>query len=420
VPWDAAYAGGRALCETPICETERGNDMPILPYSGVREAIARLLPRELLPIFDERFVRSSELLEEYVSRLALDVFKKAGLADAFRSEVTSDEAIERAGLAPEPARVPVSWLLAMLAERQWVHVSHEGQGAPRYRTRNTLPALAAEEIVSAQAAHDSACLPSYRISALAAECYPAVLRGETSGEEALFSPVSFQAWCDYFSNANPLYAVSNKLGAIAAERALGDASAILEIGAGLGSAAEALIERLESARGPQAAWRYTFTELSQLFMRRGRRALEARFPGRPLAFATLDIDRPFAQSGLAEGAFALVYGANVLHVARDLALTLAEIRSVLAPGGALVIAESVRPFAGRPIYTEFVFNLLASFRAPILVPEWRPNGGFLSPAEWRAALEANGFVDVEVYPDIDRLRDWIPSFVVAAITARRP
>jgi hypothetical protein len=84
----------------------------------------------------------------------------------------------------------------------------------------------------------------------------------------------------------------------------------------------------------------------------------------------------------------------VLHVARDLAATLAEVRAALAPGGALVISECVRPFAGRPVYVELAFNLLASFRDPVLVPGWRPNGGFLTPEQWTQALAANGFRDV--------------------------
>ncbi len=151
-------------------------------------------------------------------------------------------------------------------------------------------------------------------------------------------------------------------------------------------------------------------------MRRAERSLRARFADRGLEFGALDIDRPF---GVAPGAYALVYGVNVLHVARDLAATLAEVRAALAPGGALVISECVRPFAGRPVYVELAFNLLASFRDPILVPGWRPNGGFLTPEQWTQALAANGFTDVRVYPDIGAIRETLPLFVVAAVTARR-
>jgi SAM-dependent methyltransferase len=144
------------------------------------------------------------------------------------------------------------------------------------------------------------------------------------------------------------------------------------------------------------------------------------FPEVPLAFALLDMNKPFAAAGVAPGAFALVHGVNTLHVATDLAFTLGEIREALAPGGAVVISECVRPHPNQPVYVEFVFNLLQAFREPVLVPGWRPNGGFLTPEQWTAALEANGFRDVRIVPDIIAIRDVYPNFVVAAVVARKP
>jgi len=377
---------------------------------------AALIPPEILPFFDDVFARSCELIEEYVARLALTAFRSTGLAEACAEPATVEEAIARAGLAAGVARVPVAWLLATLAARGWVErVSGAGDGA-RFRVRQPLPALDPQEIIAAQAANDERCLPSYRIAAMAAERYPAVLRGELTGEQALFDPEGIVVWSKYFSNANPAYAVSNAIGAVAAERALSEAGgAVLELGGGLGSGAEALLERLAAG----AASSYRFTEISPLFLRRAERSLGARFRGRGLEFAPLDIDRPFAAGGIAPGTFALVYGVNVLHVARDLAATLAEIRTALAPGGALVISECVRPFAGQPVYVELAFNLLAAFRDPLLVPGWRPNGGFLTPEQWTEALAANGFGEVKIYPDIGAIRETFPQFVVAAISARR-
>ena len=74
----------------------------------------------------------------------------------------------------------------------------------------------------------------------------------------------------------------------------------------------------------------------------------------------------FAEAGVAPGAFALVHGVNTLHVANDLAFTLGEVRTALAPGGSLVISECVRPFPRQPVYVEFVFNLIEAFREPVL------------------------------------------------------
>jgi len=374
---------------------------------------AELIPPEILPLFDDVFARSCDLIEEYVARLAAAAFRSTGLAEACAEPATVAEAIARAGLVPDVAPIPAAWLLETLAARGWVErESGAGDGA-RFRAPKPLPAPDPDEILAAQAANDERCLPSYRIAAMAAERYPAVLRGKLTGEQALFDAEGVVAWSKYFSNANPLYGIANAIGAIAAARALAErGGAVLELGGGLGSGAEALLERV----APGAVRSYRFTEISPLFLRRAERALGTRFRERGLEFGPLDIDRPF---GVAPGAYALVYAVNVLHVARDLAATLAEIRAALVPGGALVIAECIRPFAGRPVYVELAFNLLASFRDPVLVRGWRPNGGFLTPGEWTQAFAANGFRDAQVYPDIGAIREAFPQFVVAAVTARR-
>ena len=120
---------------------------------------------------------------------------------------------------------------------------------------------------------------------------------------------------------------------------------------------------------------YRFTEVSPLFLKRAQRTLTARYPQVPFSFATLDIDGPFTAGGVAPGSCSLIYGVNVLHVARDLAATLAQLREALRSDGVLVMAECVRPFAGMPLHLELVFNLLGSFRDAVRVPGWRPNGG---------------------------------------------
>lgn len=385
--------------------------------SGIDERAERL-PPELVPLFDDAFIRSCDLYEEYVGRCAEEVAASSGLLDACARPATVEEAIDRAGLAPEVARAPVSWLLRTLTARGTMDVDRDAAGAERYAARAARTGAPPEEVAEAQASRDTRCLPSYRIAAIAAAAYPAVLRGEIPGERALFAADHLSAWADYFSNANPLYAVANAIAAMAAGRALeARPGAVLEIGGGFGSGAAALLDRIAATGTPVSTYR--FTEVSFPFLRRGQRALAARDEGPALVFARLDMDRPFAEAGIDEGAYAAVYAVNALHVARDLTGTLAEIRRALAPGGALVLGECIRPFPGRPVYVEFVFQLLGSFREPVLHPTWRPNGGFLTPEQWAAALAANGFADVEIYPDIARIRDDYPSLVTAAVTARR-
>ena len=394
--------------------------MPIASQRNGDDERAVLYPPELQPLFDDTFVASWDLFEEYIARLALVVFRSTGLEEPCRQEASVEQAVTGAGLAAAVARVPVAWILAMLASRGWLESRVGSGGELRYRLERPLPVLDPTELVGAQAAHDPRCLPSYRLAALATEHYPAVLRGHTTGEQALFEPEGVSAWIKYFSNDNPLYAISNAVGAIAAEQALPQGTtAILEIGGGLGSGAEALLDRLEAAGRAAQLSAYRFTEISALFLKRAQRTLMARYRGCSLAFAPLDINHPFAQGDIAPGTYSLVYGVNVLHVARDLAATLYELRKALTPGGVLVMSECVRPFPATPLHLELVFNLLTTFREPVLVPGWRPNGGFLTPEQWTTALRTNGFTDVRIFPDIAAIREVCPSFVVAAIVATR-
>jgi len=371
--------------------------MPIASRRGLDER-ATLLPAEIASLLDDRFVRSCDLLEEYVTRLTIGIAKDTGIEAAMAPGISPSEIVARAGLDPEAASAPTGWLLGMLAAR--------GLTAP-------LPSWDPREIEAEQEAHDPSCLPSYRIAALAARHYPAVLRGEETGERALFAADHMEAWASYFSNDNPAYAISNRIAALPAARALAEApGAVLELGGGLGSGAEALLLRLREIGRADAVQRYRFTEVSFPFLRRAQRTLSRTFAEAPLELARLDIDRPFSEGGVAPASYALVHAVNVVHVARDLAFTLGEIKKALRPGGKLVAGECVRPFPGRPIYVELVFNLLEAFR--------REGAGFRTPEQWTTALTACGFSDVRIEPDLTRVREAYPSFVVAAVTATRP
>jgi SAM-dependent methyltransferase len=383
--------------------------MPVASRLTGRDDRAALLG-ELAPLFDDRFVRSCDLYEPYVEALAREIFAACGLERVFAAPCTVDAAIAAAGLDAAVARVPVAWLCALLAR-----AGQLAQDGDRYGPPGPHPARDAAALRAVQAAHDPACLPAYDLAAYAAGHYPAVLAGRVSGEAALAEPAALDLWSSYFSNANALYGVSNAVGARAASRALGACpGAVLELGGGLGSGAEALL-----AQAPrESITTYQFTDASPLFLRRAKRALQPRHADRALAFAALDIDAPFAAAGIAPGSVALVYAVNVLHVALDLGATLAEIRAALQPGGALVFAECVRPRDGLPLHEELVFNLLERFRSPRLDPVWRPNGGFLTPGQWRTALAENGFRDVAVMPDVAAIHDAYPSFAVGAVTAR--
>jgi SAM-dependent methyltransferase len=196
---------------------------------------------------------------------------------------------------------------------------------------------------------------------------------------------------------------------------------ILELGGGLGSGAVALLENLKNTGRWGEIGEYRFTELVPAFLRRGQNTLQTRFPDASfLKFGALDMNQAFEKQGVTPGSASVVYAVNTLHVARDLDFTLREIFAALAPGGRLVVSECIHTSPEQAVYVEFVFLLMETFRSPVLHPTHRPNGGFLTPGQWQGAMEAAGFVDVGVLPDIAGLRARYPDFIVAAIGATRP
>lgn len=389
--------------------------------SAAAVQLRELLPPEILPLFDASFVRLHILYDEFIHRLVLRVVSETGLERAMREPGTPAEIVTRAGFARGQALVPLDWMLRLLTVRGLLEELSEG-ATFRYRAARPFPALDPTPVRDEQLRHGPSWMPAYVLAETVAQDYPAFLRGEVTGEGVLFSPRRLRLWIDYFSNDNGLYVVNNRLGALAVEQWLPRPDGVvLELGGGLGSGALALLERLEAAGRLGAISEYRFTELVPAFLRRGEQALRTRHAGLSrMTFASLDINRPFGPQGVAPGSVSVVYAVNTLHVAHDLDFTLREVLGALEPGGRLIVSECVRPKARQPIESEFVFNLTETFRSPRLDPRYRPSGGFLTPGQWKAAMEAAGFADIRFLPDIVRVQEQAPRFIAAAIGATRP
>jgi SAM-dependent methyltransferase len=389
------------------------------------EAAAALL-REMLPpylrhVIDASFFRSHLLYDEFVYRLVLKVIRETGLESAIREGGSAEAIAARERLGIGQAVVPLDWMLRLLAARG-VLEQLPGAATHEFRARGPLPTADPAAVRDEQLRHDPSWMPSYVLAETVAQDYPAFLRGDVVGEEVLFSPRRLRLWVDYFSNQNGLYAVNNRVGAAAVEQWLPpDGGVVLELGGGLASGALAVLERLEGAGRLGAIQEYRFTELVPAFLRRGEQALRARRPESvPMRFDPLDMNRPFEAQGIAPSSVTAVYAVNTLHVAHDLDFTLGQILRTLRPGGWLIASECIRPYPGHAIYAEFVFNLIQTFRSPRLHPVYRPNGGFLTPDQWKGAIESAGFADPRFIPDVMRIHRTVPDFYVSAIGAIRP
>ncbi|MBI3629383.1 MAG: SDR family NAD(P)-dependent oxidoreductase, partial [Candidatus Rokubacteria bacterium] len=110
-------------------------------------------------------------------------------------------------------------------------------------------------------------------------------------------------------------------------------------------------------------------------------------------FARLDIERPPAEQGFPLERHDLVLAANVLHATRDLRAALRHCRSLLAPGGMLLVLELTQA----PRWVELVFGLTEGWRR--FEDTDVRSSPLLGGNQWRAVLSDGGFGDIEVITD---------------------
>ena len=389
-------------------------------------------------LFDDRLYWSVELVERYAREWAVDLVETLGLWQALESAgdagATAAQAVERQGVEAG-IEAAVAWLFEQLVAAGLLHAagtpgSGNSAGSRRFRPAAPLRPSHRRTVREAALDHHPDNEPFLDLIDAAGEALPRIARGECTGEAALLGAAGIGRWARYFSNDNPVYALNNRLAAVAAANRLprstdpaGREVRLLEVGAGAGSGSAALLELLEERGALGRAARFTITEPAALLRRRAGRSLPGRWPpaetGVELTFDELDIDLPWAEQGVERGSVDLVYGVNVFHVAKNLEAALREAHAALAPGGWLVAGECLRPRPGQPVAAELPFLLLESFRDVELDPALRPHPGFMTPELWVANLERVGFDPVEVVPDVRVLRDVYPRITTGVVCGRR-
>jgi len=314
----------------------------------------------------------------------------------------------------------LSWLLERLVETDCIEV-HTEKAERSYTLLCSPWQPQCAELRAIALEIDGANASTLDLLDYASSLYPLVAAGKQNGEQGLFLPQGIALWLNYFHNNNLTYAVNNWLGAVVATNYLATRPRlrILEIGAGAGSASEILLDYLNERGLLSRLERYLITEPNAFFRRRGQRQLSQLHSNLPLEWGILDMNLPWESQGIARGEFDLVYGVNVLHVAKDLLFSLGQTRDALAPGGCLIISECVRPYLNQPMYPELVFQILDSFTEVDIDPEFRPNPGFLTADHWRRAFRRAGFEHTEVKPELDGIREIYPHFFTGAICGRR-
>jgi len=153
---------------------------------------------------------------------------------------------------------------------------------------------------------------------------------------------------------------------------------ILEIGAGTGGASSFLLPHLAAYRTE-----YVFTDISPAFTLQA----QATFAAYPfIEYKTLDIEKDPQAQGFKRHDYDIIVASNVLHATEDLAQTLKHTRSLLAPGGLLLLLEGTAP----QNWIDIIFGMTSGWWR-FNDKHLRPSHPLLSGQSWCDALQASGF-----------------------------
>ncbi|BAY25367.1 beta-ketoacyl synthase [Calothrix sp. NIES-2100] len=177
---------------------------------------------------------------------------------------------------------------------------------------------------------------------------------------------------------------------------------VLEIGAGTGVSTQALLPVL-----PPQQTNYTFTDIGSGFLTQA----QEKFKDYPFVeYRLLDIDNSPTQQGFEKYSFDVVLASNVLHATRNIAQTLQHVRSLLAPGGFLLLWEITQP----KIDFDISWGLLLK---PLDDKRRNPGQPFILKNQWFEALRTQDFVQFAAFPETEAIEHQIIMAVASASAA---
>ncbi len=240
---------------------------------------------------------------------------------------------------------------------------------------------------------------------------PAALRGEIEPLQLLF-PDGEMADAEKLYQDAPAPKVYNLLVQNAVEQIVSRIPKarkfrVLEIGAGTGGTTSHVLPVF-----PADQVEYTFTDISQLFLTKAAK----KFGDYPFVeYRTLDVGGDLQAQGFDFHHFDMIVAANVLHATPKLRETFANVKKLLAPGGALVLLEGTE----RRRFGDLTVGLTDGWWA-FDDGELRPDYALLSHEKWLSFLAEEGFENIISLPDGDLRTGPLAEEAVLVAHAPRP
>lgn len=238
------------------------------------------------------------------------------------------------------------------------------------------------------------------------EQLPAILKGERNPVEILFEGGRTETSSNLYETG-PMIRYFNNISRAIVEGLIwsqpsGRPLRILEIGAGTGGTTSALLPVL-----PDDTY-YAFTDVSNFFLDRAQeRFKQYRF----VRYGILNAEKDPAEQGYQTESFDLVVAANVIHATANIDRALQHAKSLLAPGGLLLLFETT----GHPDWFDISIGLIEGWN--LHEDPRRKEHPLLDRAAWEETLTDNGFDAVQVFPENPALE---PSLFNAVVVARTP
>ncbi|KAI1635391.1 polyketide synthase dehydratase-domain-containing protein [Biscogniauxia mediterranea] len=164
---------------------------------------------------------------------------------------------------------------------------------------------------------------------------------------------------------------------------------ILEIGAGTGAATRVAMRALAGPNGIKRYADYTFTDISAGFLGLAR---EFMSDYRDINYSVLDIEKDPLANGY-EPVYDVVIACEAIHATASMDRTLAHCRSLLKPGGKLVLAETTR----MRVLLGLLYGTLTGYW--LGVSDGRTEGPFMDQQTWETRLRRSGFSGNEIILD---------------------
>ncbi|MFI0777853.1 SDR family NAD(P)-dependent oxidoreductase [Streptomyces sp. NPDC021212] len=331
----------------------------------------------------------------HLDRVMLDwlwlLFRENGVFRTPDERWTEEELAGRLGVRPGQRR-----LFAELLRVLTVHGGLREEGGALTVTGRRPAADPEAELTGLCDRHDALNRFDRLLGPCMRNLFP-VLRGEVRATDVMF-PGGSTALVEGAYRGSPVVDRANDLVISAGARYLAERArsgdggrplSVLEVGAGTGGTTAVVLPEL--ARLGEDL-RYVYTDISMAFLQHGRERFGAQYPF--VEFRKLDAGRDPGDQGFEPGGFDVVIAANVLHATDDLLATLERVRSLLRPGGWLVLNEASQ----NVITTTLTFGLLDGWWLNKDAHLRLPGSPLLSGEGWERALAMAGFARSRAVP----------------------